>query len=159
MKRLLPVLLFVVSFSATAQKDSDSLYRECPVAILDTATGNDYFIAHQSATVKAYKSGGDIRVVIEQKNQFFSIFFNTRKLKSRGKYSISIGALARDEARAKYSFRSGESIAVIDVGSGVVETMYDKTTKLWRIKLTGLIANMGETRVSYFKAKADFYIP
>jgi len=159
MKRLIPFFLLIVSFSARAQKDSDSLYRQCPVAILDTATGNDYFIAHQSATVKTYRSGGDIRIVIEQKNQFFSIFFNTRKLKTKGRYTISVGALSRVQVRAKNAFGAGEGLAAIDVASGVAETSYDKATKLWRIKITGLIANLGDTRVSYFKAKADIYIP
>jgi hypothetical protein len=159
MKRLLSVLLLIISFSAAAQKDSDSLYRQCPVAVLDTATGNNYFIEHQSAKVKVYRNGGEIRVVIEQKNQFFTIFFHTKKLKTKGKYAISSDAAARDEVSAKYSFKSGESTAYIDVSSGMAETSYDKASKLWHIKLTGLIANLGETRVSYFKAKADLFIP
>lgn len=159
MKRLLIVLLLVASFSVKAQKESDSLYRQCPVAILDTSTGNNYFIEQQSARLKTYRNSGEIRVVIEQKNQFFTIMFHTRKLKTKGKYSISSDAAARDEVSAKYSFKSGESTAYIDVSNGVVETTYDKASKLWHIKLTGLIANLGDTRVTYFKAKADFFIP
>ncbi len=50
-------------------------------------------------------------------------------------------------------------MAYIDVSSGKVETTYDKVTKLWRVKLTGLIANLGESRVSYFKATADILFP
>jgi hypothetical protein len=150
--------LFLTAFSAFSQREGDTLYKRCPVAIKDTATGNNYFIEHQPATVKAYRNNGNFTVVIEQKNQFFTMFFRTRKLSSRGKYSIAIDADGRSGLTAKYSFRSGESVAFIDVSSGKVETTYDKATKLWHIKLTGLIANMGDTRVTYFKATADFYI-
>jgi hypothetical protein len=153
---LIPVIL--MSFSVSAQKEEDTLYKICPVSVLDTATGNDYFIEHQPATVKTSRNGGDIKIVIEQKNQFFTLFFHTRKFKSKGKYKILPDAISNDEVSAKYSFRSGESVAYIDVSKGMIETLYDKATKLWHVKITGLIANMGDTRVSYFKAKADFFI-
>ena len=157
--KIISFITFCFSLNyAFSQHEGDTLYKRCPVAIKDTATGNDYFIEHQPATIKAYRNNGNYTIVIEQKNQFFTMFFRTRKLSTRGKYSISTDASSKNEMSAKYSFRSGESVAFIDVSSGKVETSYDKVTKLWHIKLIGLIANMGETRVSYFKSKADFYI-
>lgn len=157
MKRLILLSLLFSSLASYAQREGDSLYSTCPVAVLDTVTGNNYFISHQPATVKAYKAHGDFVVVVEQKNQFLTMYFHSR-FKHKKKYQISLDDAGRKEMSAKYSFRSGESVAFIDVSSGVAETTYDKTTKLWHVVLTGLIANMGDTRVTYFKAKADFYI-
>jgi len=158
MKIVSLVIVVLLSTYAFSQHEGDTLYKRCPVSIKDTVTGNDYFIEHQPATIKTYRNNGNYTVVIEQKNQFFTMFFRTRKLSTRGKYTISTDASGKNEMSAKYSFRSGESVAFIDVSSGKVETTYDKVTKLWHIKLTGLIANLGETRVSYFKSKADFYV-
>ena len=160
MKIVFFLSVLLISSSVFAQHEGDSVYKRCPVAVKDTATGNDYFIEHQPATVKTYRNKGKYIVVIEQKNQFFTMFFQDSRFNTRKKstYKISTAANNNDELSAKYSFKSGESVAYIDVSSGKVETTYDKTTKLWHVKLTGLIANMGETRVSYFKATADFYI-
>jgi hypothetical protein len=150
--------VLLVSLSAFSQNEGDTVYKRCPVSIKDTATGNNYFIEHQQAKVKTYRSNGKFTIIIEQKNQFFTMLFHSKKLSSRGRYSISVDASGRNELSAKYSFKSGESVAFIDVSKGTVETSYDKTAKLWHIKLTGLIADLGETKVNYFKAVADFYI-
>jgi hypothetical protein len=160
MKIILVLAVLLVSSSAFAQHEGDSVYTRCPVAIKDTATGNNYFIEHQPATVKTYRNKGNYTIVIEQKNQFFTMFFRVRgfSTKRKSKYSITTDSNNNDEVSAKYSFRSGESVAFIDVSSGKVETSYDKATKLWHLKVTGLIANMGDTRVTYFKATADFFI-
>lgn len=160
MKIIFFIAILFVSSSAFAQHEGDSVYKRCPVAIKDTLTGNNYFIEHQPATVKTYRNKGNYTIVIEQKNQFFTMFFRVRgfSTKKKSKYSFSPDANNNDEVSGKYSFRSGESVAFIDVSSGKVEIAYDKATKLWRIKVTGLIANMGDTRVTYFKATADFYI-
>ncbi len=151
------LLVYSVAFS---QHEGDSVYKRCPVAVKDTATGNNYFIEHQPATVKTYRNKGNYTIVIEQKNQFFTMFFRVSRFSTKRKstYNISTDANSNGELSVKYSFRSGESVAFIDVSSGKAETTYDKTTKLWHVKLTGLIANMGDTRVTYFKATADFYI-
>ena len=160
MKFILCISILLVSSAAFSQHEGDSVYNRCPVAIKDTVTGNNYFIEHQKATVKTYRYKGNFTVVIEQKNQFFTIFFNVRGLNTKRKstYRITSAANNNDELKAKYSFKSGESVAYIDVSSGKAETTYDKATKLWHVKLTGLIANMGETRVTYFKATADFFV-
>ena len=148
----------ILSLHCFSQREKDSIYTTCPVAITDTLTGNNYFIERQPAKVKTYRNKGDFTIVIEQKNQFFTMFFHTKHLSSKGRYDIEVGEAGRNDVTAKYSFRSGESVAFIDVSSGKVETSYDKTSKLWHIKVNGLVANMGETKVTYFKAKADFYI-
>ena len=160
MKIIFFFAMLLVSSSAFSQHEGDSLYRRCPVAIKDTATGNNYFIEHQSANVKTYRNKGNYTIVIEQKNQFFTMFFNVRgfNTKKKSTFRISPDANNNGELSAKYSFRSGASVAFIDVSSGKAEVTYDKATKLWHIKLTGLVANMGDTRVTYFKATADFYV-
>lgn len=160
MKFILFISILLVSSSAFSQREVDSVYKRCPVAVKDTATGNNYFIEHQQATVKTYRNKGNFTVVIEQKNQFFTMFFGVRGFSTKRKstYNISTDANSNGELSAKYSFKSGASVAFIDVSSGKAETTYDKATKLWHVKLTGLIANMGDTRVTYFKATADFYV-
>lgn len=158
MKKNFLFALLLISASVFSQNESDSLYERCPVAIKDPVTGNNYFIEHQPATVKAYRNSGEFTIVIEQKGQFFSMFFRTRKFNNKGKYKIASDANNRDEIIAKYSFRSGESVAYINVSSGKVETTYDKATKLWHIKVDGIISEMGSGGVTNFKALADFYI-
>ncbi|HWR32716.1 MAG TPA: hypothetical protein VN451_04295 [Chitinophagaceae bacterium] len=158
MRVVLLLCMTMFSLQLFSQREADSTYSRCPVALTDTTTGNNYFIEHLPASVKTYRNHGNFTVVIEQKNQFLTIFFHARKLSTKGKYSIGVGETGRNEVTAKYSFRSGESVAYLDVSSGKVETSYDKSTKLWHIKLTGLVANMGDTKVTYFKMKADLFL-
>lgn len=160
MKFILFISFLLVSTSVFSQHEGDSVYKRCPVAIKDTATGNNYFIEHQPATVKTYRNKGNYTIVIEQKSQFFTMFFRVGRFSTKRKssYTISTDVNSNSEMSAKYSFRSGESVAFIDVSSGKVEITYDKPSKLWHVKVTGLIANMGDTRVTYFKATADFFI-
>ena len=158
MKIIFFITILLISTTAFSQHEGDTIYKRCPVAVKDTATGNNYFIEHQPATVKTYRNRGDLTIVIEQKSQFFTMFFHIKRLSTKGRYDITAGEAGRGDITAKYSFKSGESVAFIDVVSGKVESSYDKTSKLWHIKLTGLIANMGGSGVSYFKATADFYI-
>lgn len=158
MRFLFLSIVMLISFQAFSQKEGDSTYSRCPVSLKDTATGNNYFVEHLPAKVTTYRNHGNFTIVIEQKNQFLTIFFNTRKLSSKGKYSIGVGETSRGDVTAKYSFRSGESVAYLDVSNGKVETSYDKATKLYHVVLVGLVANMGETKVTYFKIKADLYL-
>jgi hypothetical protein len=158
MKILCLFAFLLVSSSVFSQHEGDTVYKRCPVAIKDPATGNNYFIEHQPATVKANRDNGDFTIVIEQKGQFFTMFFRMRKLNSKGKYKIEVGDGGRNDVRAKYSFKSGESVAFIDVSSGKIETTYDKTTKLWHITANGVISNMGGAGVSNFVATVDLYI-
>jgi hypothetical protein len=158
MKIIFFITALLVSSAVFSQQEGDTIYKRCPVAIKDTVTGNNYFIEHQPATVKTYRYHGNFTIDIEQKGQFFTIFFHTKKISTKGKYDIKASEGGRGDVNAKYSFKSGESVAFLNVISGKVETAFDKTTKLWHIKANGLIANMGGSGVSYFKATADFYI-
>ncbi|MBI5857433.1 MAG: hypothetical protein HZB42_07260 [Sphingobacteriales bacterium] len=158
MRFLIILVTILASLPAISQKDGDSTYSRCPVSLTDTTTGNNYFIEHLPAKVKTYRNHGNFTVVIEQKSQFLTIFFNSRKLSSKGKYSISVGESGRGDVTAKYSFKSGESVAYLDVSSGKVETSYDKASKLYHVTLVGLVANMGDTKVTYFKIKSDLFL-
>lgn len=159
--RILSVLIATFfSLQAFSQHEYDSAYSRCPVSIKDTTTGNDYFIEHLPSKVTTYRKNGDYTIVIEQKSQFFTVFFHTRKfsIKGKGKFNISVDEKGNGDVNAKYSFRSGSSVAYLDVINGRVETTYDKVTKLWHIVLIGLIGDMGDTRVNYFKAKVDLFV-
>ncbi|MBK7562082.1 MAG: hypothetical protein IPI68_11310 [Chitinophagaceae bacterium] len=74
------------------------------------------------------------------------------------KYKISISPDGRSELAAKYSFRTGEQVSFVNVASGSVDVLYDKEKKLWRLKVNGMIANLVERSISYYKVRADFSI-
>ena len=95
--------------------------------------------------------------MVQQKDQFFSIFFKDKKLDNR-KYKIVVGDMDKDEAEVKYSFRSGSTASFVSVSKGVVETAFDKEKNLWRIKVNGLLTNLAASTVSVYKVKTDFYI-
>jgi len=144
----------IFSLSVNAQEERDTVLRRCPLFITDTLTSNNFFIEARPATLKVYRVKGDLTVVVEQKDQFFSMFFNDKRLKS-GKYKISVSPDGRNELAAKYSFRSGEQVSYVNVSKGTVEVTYDKENKLWRLKVNGLIANLVERSVTYYKVRAD----
>jgi len=52
----------------------------CPVFITDTVSVNNFFIEARPATLKVYRVRGDLTIVIEQREQFFSLFFMKRGL-------------------------------------------------------------------------------
>lgn len=152
----IPILFLVMLFSLSAysQQDRDTVLSRCPLFIVDTATSNNYFIEARPATLKVYRVKGNLTVVIEQKDQFFTMFFKDKRLKS-SKYKISFNPDSRYELAAKYSFRSGDQVAYIDVASGVVEVSFDKIKKLWHLKVNGKIPNPGVGSNLYFMVKAD----
>jgi hypothetical protein len=157
MKRFFIFLLLINSIVANSQQTRDTTLNRCPVYITDTVTGNNFFIEGRPCVIKVYKSGSNLRVVVEQRDQFFTLLFNAGKLKSR-KYAIKVGSSANDEVGVKYSFKSGDQVSYIDLIKGSVITKYDKPKKLWQINIDGLIADLGERGVSYYKAKAELWI-
>jgi len=157
MRILLLSFIMLVSVSAIAQQERDTVLSRCPLYITDTVSSYNFFIDARPATLKVYRVRGDLTIVIEQKDQFFSMFFRDKRLKN-GKYRISVNPDGRGELAAKYSFRSGDQVSYVNVSSGTVETAYDKLAKIWRIKVNGLIANLVERSVTYYKVKADFSI-
>jgi hypothetical protein len=142
------------TLSATAQQERDTVLSRCPVFIIDTVSSNNFFIEPRPATLKVYRVKGDLTVVVEQRDQFFTIFFNDKKLRNT-KYKISAFPHNNNEITAKYSFKSGGQVSYVNVASGTVEVSYDKEKSLWRVKLNGLIANFVEATVSYYKVRAD----
>ena len=154
---MLAVSLIVFSFSVSAQKEMDTIVKRCPVYLTDTSGYNNYFLEYQPATIRIDKAKGDLSVVIEQRDQFFSLFFGKKHLENTV-YKIKSSAKKNSEVAAKYSFKSGDQVSYVTVTSGTVETSFNKETKLWNIKVNGILSNFVGTGVSYFKVKADFYI-
>ena len=75
-----------------------------------------------------------------------------------GKYKITVSPDGRSELVVKYSFRSGEQVSYVNVSKGTIDVSYDTEKKLWRLKVNGLIANLVERSVTYYKVRADFTI-
>lgn len=150
-------VLIAVSFSVSAQKEMDTVVKRCPVYITDTTGYNNYFLEFQPATIRIDRAKGDLQIVVEQKDQFFSLFFGKKHLENR-LYKIKSNAKSNKEVAAKYSFRSGDQVSYVTVTSGTIETIFNKETKLWNIKVNGLLSNYVGRNISYFKVKADFFI-
>jgi hypothetical protein len=150
-------LVIFSSLSASAQLERDTVVSRCPLFITDTLTSNNFFIEARPATIKVYRVRGDLTIVIEQKDQFFTMFFRDKRLKT-GKYKITVSPDSRSELVAKYSFRSGEQVSYVNVSNGTVDVSFDKEKKLWRLKVIGTIANLVERSVTYYKVKADFTV-
>ncbi len=146
------LMFLVFSLSASAQQERDTVYRRCPLYITDTVSNNNFFIEGLPATITVDRLKGNLKVIIKQKDQFFTLFFADKRLKNT-KYKIGGKGLT-----AKYSFRSGDQVSYVDVASGTAETSFDKDKQLWRIKVNGLIANLVERSVTYYKVRTDFYV-
>ena len=157
MRIFILLLVTTLSMSAFAQQERDTVYKRCPLFITDTSTANNFFLEALPATVKVYRERGDLTIAIEQREQFFTMFFRDKRLKNT-KYKFKKGARKSSEIEAKYSFRSGVQVSYVDVSSGTVETTFDKEKNLWHIKINGMLANMVERSVTYYRARADFYI-
>ena len=155
--RVLFILLFIIPLSAVCQEERDTVLKRCPVYIIDTLTSNNYFLEYQPATVKVYRVKGKLTIMIQQKDQYFTMFFKDKHLDNR-RYKIVVGDMDRDEAEVKYSFRSGSAVSFVSVSKGNIETQFDKEKDLWHIKVNGLLSNMASHTVSWYKVKADFYI-
>jgi hypothetical protein len=145
------------SLAASAQEDRDTVFRRCPVFITDTVSSNNFFIEARPATMKVYRVKGDLTVVVEQKDQFLTLFFNGRKLKE-STYKIATIPRGNSEIGVKYSFRTDDQVSYVNVGSGSVHVLFDKEKDLWLVKVNGLIANRVERSISYYKVKADLYM-
>jgi hypothetical protein len=148
------VICIFFSFFAFSQQERDTVLKRCPVAITDTVSVNNFFIEALPATLKVYRVKGKLTIQVQQKDQFFTLFFHDKRLRNTT-YDISMGSRGRSEVEAAYSFKSGEQASYINVSSGKVEASFDKEKKLWRVKVNGMIANMVERSVTYYRAKAD----
>jgi hypothetical protein len=156
MRTLILFIFTILSLSAFSQEERDTIYKRCPLYITDTVSANNYFIEGLPATIKVERDRGQVKIIIRQKDQYFTMYFYDRKLKN-GKYKIKVNPSGKDAA-AKYSFRSGDQVSYVNVSSGTIETSFDKVTELWKVKVAGMIANMVERSVSYYKVRTEFYI-
>ncbi len=156
MRTLILLLITIISIPAFSQQEIDTVYKRCPLYITDTVSANNFFIEGLPATIKTERDNGEVKITIQQKDQFFTMFFRDRKLKT-GKYKLKTNPGGRDAA-AKYSFRSGDQVSYVNVSSGLIEVTFDKVTKLWKLKVNGMIANMVERSVTYYRVRTEFYI-
>lgn len=156
--RFLILLFFVLSgFTLSAQVERDTTLNRCPVFITDTVSSNNFFIEARPCMIRVYRVRGDLTIVLEQKDQFLTIFFREKKIRST-RYNIFTRPEGRNEISVKYSFRGGDQVSYVDVSNGTVETSYDKENKAWKIKVNGMIANLVDRTVTYYKVRADFSI-
>ncbi len=156
--RFLVLLLFILSgFTLSAQVERDTTLNRCPVFITDTVSSNNFFIEARPCMIRVYRVRGDLTIVLEQKDQFLTIFFREKKIRST-RYNIFTRPEGRNEISVKYSFRSGDQVSYVDVSKGTVETSYDTEKKAWKIKVNGMIANLVDRTVTYYKVRADFNI-
>jgi hypothetical protein len=152
---IIALLLFAVELNA--QETGDTTYSRCPIAITDTSGYNNYFTSHQSAVVKVEKIKGNITITIQQREQYYTIFFNGKKLSAKT-YKIKTNADDKSEVYARYSFRSAGRASYVETTSGTMEVSYNKETKLWNLKVNGILSNLVERNVAFYKVKADFSI-
>jgi hypothetical protein len=157
MRTLFLVMLLALSFCGAAQEEGDTVLKRCPVYITDTVSVNNFFLEFQPSTIRVYRQKGRLTIQVQQRDQFFTLFFNDKKLKS-GKYKIVADAEGKNEIEAKYSFRSGGTASFVSLHSGNLESSYDKEKELWHVKLNGMLANLVDRGVTYYKVRADFYI-
>lgn len=157
MRIFFSTILLWSSLIVFAQEERDTLLKRCPVFITDTVSSNNFFIESQPAKLKVYRDRGNLTVVIEQRDQFFTIFFNTKKLDDT-KYKILVGARKNSQVVAKYSFRSGQQVSYVDVSKGAVESSFDKAKDMWHLKISGMIANLVERNVTWYRVRADLYL-
>ena len=157
MRVSLMILTLLLSLNLFSQDDRDSVYNRCPVFITDTITSNNFFLAQRPCTVKVYRVKGDITIVLEQKDQFLTLFFREKRFRNTT-YKINTRPDSRSELAIKYSFKSGDQVSYVDVAYGTVEVTFDKQTEMWKLKVNGMIANLVERSISYYKVRSDFAV-
>ena len=155
MRQVLIVFFAFVFLQSNAQTDLDTTLSQCPVFITDTVSSNNFFIAARPAVVKVYRVKGKLTIRVEQKDQFFTLYFHDKKLKNTT-YTIQPGSRGKSEVEAAYSFRSGDQSSFISVSRGQVETYFDEEKKQWQLRVSGLIINQVERTATHYRVKAEF---
>ena len=157
MKFLFILIAFFFAASVQAQVERDSVMNRCPVFITDTVSNNNFFIQARPATLKVYRVKGDLTIVVEQRDQFFSLFFHEKRLRNTT-YKIEKGSKGRGEVEASYSFKSGDQVAFIPISTGSVQSTYDKEKKVWNLKVNGMLTNMSDRTLTYYKVRSDLVV-
>jgi hypothetical protein len=151
------IIALLFSLTLQAQVSRDTVLSRCPVFITDTSSSNNFFIEARPATLKVYRVKGDLTVVVEQKEQYLTLLFHNKRLRT-GTYPIDRGSKGNKEAEATYSFRSGDQVAYIQLDKGEIKSSYDKVTKTWKLSITGILINRVETSASYYRVKAELIL-
>lgn len=151
------ILSFIFSISVSGQQTADTILKPCPVFITDTVSANNFFIEGLPVTLRVYRVKGELTIQFQQRDQFFTLFFHMKRLKAKS-YTIDEGSGKRREVEAAYSFKSGDQVSYISVSSGKLAVSFDKVKNKWHLVVNGLIRNMVERSVTYYRVKADFYI-
>lgn len=140
-----------------AQVSRDTVLSRCPVYITDTVSVNNFFLEARPATLKVYRVRGDLTIQVEQRDQFFTLFFHEKRLRNTT-YDIEPGSRGRGEVEAAYSFRSGDQTALISLTDGKIESTFDKEKKMWRVKVNGIITNMSDRTLSYYRVRTELWL-
>ncbi len=151
------VVLLGTVFSLQAQKSRDTVFKRCPVFITDTVSSNNFFIEGLAATMRVYRTKGELTIQFQQRDQYFTLFFHMKNLKEKN-YKIEEGSGKRREVEIAYSFKSGEQVSYISLSSGKLAVSFDKEKDMWHLVVNGMIRNMVERSVTYYKVKADFFV-
>jgi hypothetical protein len=152
------IAFFTLFFiQANGQADRDTTWSQCPVFITDTVSSNNFFMAARPAVVKVYRVKGKLTIRVEQKDQFFTLYFHDKKLKNTT-YTIQPGSRGKSEVEAAYSFRSGDQSSFISVSRGKVETFFDEEKQQWQLRVSGLIINQVERSATHYRVKAEFWL-
>jgi hypothetical protein len=158
LRHYLLTMIFLCPAAFTyAQPEQDTALRRCPVFITDTVSANNFFIEGLPSNVKLYRVKGKLTLEMKQKDQYFTIFFHDKKLKSQS-YNIERGSNGKKEVEARYSFRSGSQVSFVDVSRGKMEVTLDEEKKIWHLKVNGMLANMVERSVTWYRVKAEFIL-
>jgi len=157
MRQALLSFFTLIFIQANGQTDLDTTLSHCPVFITDTVSANNFFITARPAVVKVYRVKGKLTIRVEQKDQFFTLYFHDKKLKN-ATYIIQPGSRGKSEVEAAYSFRSGEQSSYISVSRGQVETIYDEAKQQWQLRVSGLIINQVERSATHYRVKAEFWL-
>jgi hypothetical protein len=157
MRQFLFLVILLASLSASSQISRDTVLSRCPVYITDTVSVNNFFLEARPATLKVYRVKGDLTVVVEQRDQFFSLYFHEKKLRNTT-FDIEPASKGRGEVEAAYSFKSGDQTALISLSDGKIESSFDKDKKMWKLKVNGTITNMSDRTLSYYRVRTELWL-
>lgn len=157
MRQLFLVLSLFFSIAGIAQTDGDTTLAHCPVFITDTVSANNFFIEARPVLMKVYRVKGKLTIRLEQKDQFFTLYFHEKKLRNTT-YKIQSGSNGKSEVEAAYSFRSGDQSSYISVASGSIGCSFDTEKQSWQLNISGLIINQVERAVTHYRVKGKLVV-
>ncbi len=157
MRQALISICLLYSSAVYAQSDSDTTLAHCPVFITDTVTANNFFIEARPVLMKVYRVKGKLTIRLEQKDQFFTLYFHEKKLRNTT-YKIQAGSTGKSEVEAAYSFRTGDQSSYISVAKGSIDCYFDTEKQSWQLNISGLIINQVERAVTHYRVKGKLVV-